>query len=108
MANDAFAKVYKAVVDSQLVWFFIDGLYHDFLCMKVMTENPKIFQAEVESTWAEQNLQKRFQLRSNDHEDPKGRTKEPMEIDHIRLHKNWQIICQDGRHTHLFISLTYN
>ena len=41
LVNDAFAKVDKAVVESQLVGFFIDGLYHDFLCMKVMRENPK-------------------------------------------------------------------
>ena len=36
--NDAFAKVDKAVLESQLVGFFINGLYHDFLCMKVMRE----------------------------------------------------------------------
>ena len=41
LANDAFAKVDKVVVESQLVGFFIDGLYHDFLRMKVMRENPK-------------------------------------------------------------------
>ena len=65
MANDAFAKVDKAFVESQLVGFFIDGLYHDFLSMKVMRENPNTFQDAVQSALAEQNLQKRFQLRSN-------------------------------------------
>ena len=40
LENVAFAKVDKAVVESQLVGFFIDGLYHDFLCMKVMREDP--------------------------------------------------------------------
>ena len=71
LANDAFAKVDKAVVESQLVGFFIDGLYHDFLHRKVMRENPKKFQAAVQSVLAEQNLQKRFQLRSTDHENQK-------------------------------------
>ena len=68
MANDAFVQVDKAVVESQLVGFFIDGLYHNFLNMKVMTENPKTFQAAVQSPLAEQNLRKKFQLRSNDHD----------------------------------------
>ena len=66
MANDVFAKVDKAVVESQLVRYLIDGLYHDFLYMKVMREYPKTFQAEVQSALTEQNLRKRFQLRSND------------------------------------------
>ena len=39
--------------------------------MKVMRENPKTFQAAVQSALAEQNLQNRFQLKSNDHDDPK-------------------------------------
>ena len=40
LANDAFAKVDKGVVESQLVDFFIDGLFHGYLRMKVMRENP--------------------------------------------------------------------
>ena len=43
LANDPFAKGDMVDVESQLVGFFIDGLYHDFLCMKVMTKNPKTF-----------------------------------------------------------------
>ena len=58
LTNDAFTKVDKAVVESQLVRFYIDGLYHDFLCMKIMREHPKTFQAAVQSALAEQNLQK--------------------------------------------------
>ena len=78
LGNDAFTKVDKAVVELQQVGIFFEGLYHGFLCMKVMRENPKTFQA------AAQNLQKRFQLRSNDHDSPKGRTEEPVEIDCTR------------------------
>ena len=54
--NDAFAKVDKAVVELQPVGFFIDGLYHIFLTLKVIRENPKTFQAAVQSAFAEQNL----------------------------------------------------
>ena len=54
LANDAFAKADKAVVKSQLVGFFIDGLYHDFLHRKVMRQNPKTLQAAVQSALSEQ------------------------------------------------------
>ena len=47
LANDEFVKVDKAVVGSQLVGFFIDGLYCDFLPLKVTRENPETFQAAV-------------------------------------------------------------
>ena len=51
-----------------------------------MKENPKSFQAAVKSALAEQNLQEisilRSLLRSNDHDDSKGKTEEPIEIDH--------------------------
>ena len=43
LAKDTFAKVDKGVVESHLVGFFIDGLFHDYLRMKVMRENPKTF-----------------------------------------------------------------
>ena len=77
----------KVVVESHLVGFFIDGLYHDFLQMKVMRENPKTFQAAVQSALAEQNLRKRFQLRTNDTHSGTTRNEEPMEIYHIRPQK---------------------
>ena len=77
-ANDVFAKVDKAVVESQLIGVFIDGLHHDFLQMKVMRQNPKTFQTAVQYTLAKQNLRKRFHLRSNDHDHPKTRSEKPM------------------------------
>ena len=94
MVNDAFVKVDKAVVASQLVGFFIDRLYHDFLSMKVMRGNPKSFQAAVQSALAQQNLRKRFQLRSNDHGNQKGRTEEPIEINHIRPQRKCFLCCK--------------
>ena len=62
-----------------------------------MTENQKTFQAAVQSALAEQNLQKRFQLRSDDHDNPKSRTEEPMEIDHIRPQRKC-FLSQKGGH----------
>ena len=47
LAQDAFEKTDKALVESQLIGFFIDGLYYDFLHMKVMQEGPKTFQQAV-------------------------------------------------------------
>ena len=56
LANGAFTKGDKAVVESQLVRFSLMGLYHDFLHMKVMRENPKTFQVSVQSALVEQSL----------------------------------------------------
>ena len=84
LANDAFAKIDKVVVESQLFGFFIDGLYHDFLRMKVMRVNPKTFQAAVQSALAEHNLRKRFQVRINDTHSGTTRNEKPMESYHIR------------------------
>ena len=60
LVSDAFKNVCKAFVGSLLVWFFIDGLYHYFLHMKVMRKNPKTFQAAVQSTTAEQICKRDF------------------------------------------------
>ena len=53
LANDAFAQIDKSLVKLQQVGFFIDGLYHDFLPIKLMKENPKSFQVAVQSALAE-------------------------------------------------------
>ena len=89
LANDAFTKVDKAVVELQLVAFFIDGLYHDFLCMKVMREN-STFHCQ------KKNLRKIFQLRSNDHDNPKGRTEEPMENTSLKTSEKMFLMLQGG------------
>ena len=72
----------------------MDGLYNDFLHMKVMRENPKTFQTGVQSALAEQNMKKIFHLRSNDYENPKTSTEIPMEIDHIRTQR--KCLCHKG------------
>ena len=73
LANDTFAKVDKGVLESQLVGFFIDGLFHDYSRMKVMRVNPKMFQAAVLFVLAKQNLRKRFWLRTVDSLSSKSR-----------------------------------
>ena len=64
--------------------------------MKVMRENPKTFQAAVQSALAEQNLRKRFQLRTVDSQSSKSRTEEPMEVDHIRPQKKCFLCSKTG------------
>ena len=46
----------------------------------IRREIPKTFQAAVQFALAEQNLRKRFQLRSNDHDNQKDRTEELISI----------------------------
>ena len=96
LANDAFAKVDKGVVESQLVCVFIDGLFHDCLRVKVVRENPKNFQAAVQYALAEQNLGKRCQLRTVDSQSSKSRREEPLEVDHIGPQKKCFLCSKTG------------
>ena len=75
----------------QLVGFFIDGLAHDYLKMKVMRENPVEFECAVGIATEEQNLRQKFALRTrfrSDSDRPmhyRVRTHaphEPMEVDY--------------------------
>ena len=96
LANGAFAKVDKSVVKLQLVGFFINGLFHDYIKMKVMRENPKTFQAAIQSALVKQNLRKRFQLRTVDSQSSKSRTEKPMEVDYIRPKKKYFLCNKTG------------
>ncbi|MEW8543127.1 MAG: hypothetical protein AB2693_06290 [Candidatus Thiodiazotropha sp.] len=90
LARDAFEGQdgNNNAVERQLIGFFADGLYHDYLRIKVMRDNPTTFQQAVRSALNEQNLRKRFQLRSGREfgrdRPPTGRQDEPMEVDHYR------------------------
>ena len=82
LAEEAFEGQAEGLqtVETQLIGFFIDGLAHDYLKMKVMRDNPNTLGAAVASAMGEQNLRKRFELRA-------GRNAvkhEPMEIGHYR------------------------
>lgn len=61
----------------------MDGLLHDSLKMKLMRDNPNTFQAAVNTALQEQNLRRRFNLRTNQGE-RLGRRDAPMEADHMR------------------------
>ena len=82
LAEEAFAGQPGGlpVVETQLTGLFIDGLAHDFLKMKVMRDNPNTLGAAVASAIGEQNLRKRFELRTS----RITRQDEPMEIGHNR------------------------
>ena len=61
-----------------------------------MRENPKTFQGAVQSALAEQNLRKRFQLRTVDSQSSKSRTEGPMEVDHTRPQKKCFLCSKTG------------
>ena len=62
-----------------------------------MKENPKTFQAAVQYALSEQNLRKRFQLRTNDTHSGTMRNEEPMKIYHIRPQKKC-FLCKKVGH----------
>lgn len=80
--------IMKCLLTADLIGFFADGLHHDYLRIKVMRDNPTTFQQAVRSALNEQNLRKRFQLRSGREfgrdRQSSGRQDEPMEVDHYR------------------------
>ena len=97
LAQEAFSTQQGglAAVENQMIGFFTDGLYHDFLKMKVMRDNPTTFQNAVTVAMNEQNLRQRFNLRSSS--DASIRKEEPMEIGHLRPKKCYK--CQKPGHT---------
>lgn len=90
LAEDAFLGQMGDAVQTQLVGFFIDGLAHDYMKMKVMRENPATLQAAIAVATAEHNLRKRFDLRTSSHSGQRqvahadNYGPEPMEVDHAR------------------------
>lgn len=67
VAEDAYPQPGdKAVVENQLINIFIDGLYFDYLKMKVLRDDPGTFQTAIQSDTREQNIRKRFTLRQYD------------------------------------------
>ena len=87
----------------EIIGIFIDGLTHDYIRLKLMRENPTNFPTAVRSALAEQNLRKRFTLRTGrDIPLPKpyhkagqnrqqtsyqGDTSVPMDVDYYRPKK---------------------
>ena len=69
IAEDAYPTPYDErdhhLVQKQLIDIFCDGLCFDYLRMKVLRENPDSFEKALEIAMREQNLRKRFNLRSD-------------------------------------------
>lgn len=68
VAEDAYTSenLDHEIIQKQLVDIFTDGLSFDFLRMKVLRENLKTLENAVQVAMREQNLRKRFALRSQD------------------------------------------
>lgn len=94
LANEAYetTRGNEAVLEQQLVEFFINGLYNDHIRMRIMRERPRTFERAVRSALEEQNLRKRFDLRSEFRTPSSNRRHglgwedgyEHMQIDHLR------------------------
>ncbi|MCG8104675.1 MAG: hypothetical protein N0C91_20110 [Candidatus Thiodiazotropha endolucinida] len=87
LAEDAFDDLGAA--NQQLVGFFVDGLWQDYMKMKVMRNNPDTLQDAISVANEEQNLRRRFDLRSHNHcqsfySSGSSTGEEPMEISHAR------------------------
>lgn len=92
VGEDAFEGQARDAIDKQLIGYFIDGLYHDNLKMQIMRENPVAMQQAIKIATNEQNLRKRFNLRTGrdmrttmtEGVQQREDGHEPMEIDHFR------------------------
>lgn len=71
-------------VETQLVGYFIDGLLHDHLKMKVLRLNPPTLDEAVNCAIQEHNLRKRFNLRLGREYKADDSYAEPMEVGHLR------------------------
>ena len=102
LAEDAFVGQAGAAIDQQLVGFFIDGLTYDYMKMKVMRDNPATLQDAITVATNEQNLRKRFDLRSGNRSSmDKGSAidnfgPESMEVDHFRRQTRCYICNRKG------------
>ena len=83
----------RPVVEQQLINIFVDGLYYDYLKMKVLRDDPQTFDEAIQVAMKEQNIRKRFSLRQEpEFERPQmtpnfrtpAKQEEPMEVDHYR------------------------
>ena len=64
LAEDAYPAQQGAAVQRQQIDIFVDGLQEDQLKLKVLRANPQTLDAAVTTATNEQNLRKRFSLRT--------------------------------------------
>ncbi|CAC5402494.1 unnamed protein product [Mytilus coruscus] len=86
LANEAYSDLdgHNEAIERELVGIFIDGLAHSYLKMKLMRENPATFALAVKSAMTEQNLRKRFTLRTERVDEPRYKTTRPMTLNRPR------------------------
>ncbi|XP_060575694.1 uncharacterized protein LOC132733112 [Ruditapes philippinarum] len=106
LAEDAFAGQQGglAAVERHLISYFVDGLFYEYLQYKCLRDSPQTLQAAITSAVNEQNIRKRFSLRTGREygrqgtERPSARSEEPMEVDHLRPTRICQL-CNLKGHT---------
>lgn len=81
LAEDAFDNQAGQPVQRQLIDTFVDGLAEDQLKLKVLRDNPANLEAAVTVATNEQNLRRRFNLRTRHQYVPDD---DRMEVDHYR------------------------
>lgn len=90
LAEDAYSEIQDgngAAIERQLIGFFTDGILLDSLRYTVMKGNPRTLQQALSIAMNEQNLRKRFNLRSGrsgTNRRFESQRPEPMEVDHNR------------------------
>ena len=83
LAEDAYPAQQGAAVQRQQIDIFVDGLQEDQLKLKVLRANPQTLDAAVTTATNEQNLRKRFSLRTR-HQYVPAEDDDRMEVDHYR------------------------
>ena len=86
----------RKLVQKQLVDIFCDGLFHDYLRMKVLRADPSTFSEAVDIAMKEQNLRKRFNLRSHDNYDMLPATYTESETRNLQTNSNFPFINANG------------
>ncbi|CAC5361822.1 unnamed protein product [Mytilus coruscus] len=86
LANEAYSDLdgHNEALERELVGIFIDCLAHSYLKMKLMKENPASFALAVKSAMTEQNLRKRFTLRTERIDEQRYKTTKPMTLNRPR------------------------
>lgn len=81
LSEEAFPNQQGPEIQRQLIDIFVDGLSEDHLKMKILRENPNNLNAAITAATNEQNIRKRFSLRTRH---PVYSEEERMEVDHYR------------------------
>ena len=84
LSEDAFPGQQGPAIQRQQIDIFVDGLTEDHMKLKVLRENPATLDAAITCATNEQNLRKRFNLRSRHQYVPNYEDDNRMEVDYYR------------------------